>query len=503
MSLIIQLSHFDKVTGFIFRFAVSVCALLLTVSGNLCAADAYDPDVVTMRNGDIHNGTLVDQVLSIKTGIGSIELPKALATRIQFDQQAGFSRITTRFGDIYYGELLNNRFTMVRILDTPLPLATADIANIVIAPRRNRARRLPVPDSAETIYGDLFSATISTRDFMLKSVNGVHLIGRDDLHLMDIHQSDDGPPPRVQLTLNSGVSLRGELMTQRIEIADRFGNSFDLAAGELSALAFKVNFQKDGGPSFNHRSRWHPASHFSDRMRDGSLGPEMIVLRGGEFRRGDLHGDGDSDEKNPQVVSLHPFAIGIYEVSFDEYDQFCQSTRHELPDDQGWGRKRRPVINVSWDSAKAYTEWLSQQTGHTYRLPTDAEWEYAARAGTSTRFWWGDEESAGSANCAGCQSLWDGDKSAPVGRFEPNPFGLHDTAGNVFEWTEDCWNDTFAQAPSDGSALVKAGCGVRVIRGGSWSQPPKEIRSANRWRDFQSRRSDDTGFRVVRELNMN
>ncbi|MCB1869259.1 MAG: SUMF1/EgtB/PvdO family nonheme iron enzyme, partial [Gammaproteobacteria bacterium] len=97
---------------------------------------------------------------------------------------------------------------------------------------------------------------------------------------------------------------------------------------------------------------------------------------------------------------------------------------------------------------------------------------------------------------------WDGEKSSPVGKFEPNPFGLHDTAGNVFEWVADCWNDSFAEAPADGSALEKPGCGVRVIRGGAWSFPVKEIRSANRWRDFQSRRSDDTGFRVVRELNM-
>ena len=168
--------------------------------------------------------------------------------------------------------------------------------------------------------------------------------------------------------------------------------------------------------------------------------------------------------------------------------------------DQAWGRGNRPVINVSWLEAQAYVDWLSAQTGQPYRLPSDAEWEYAHRAGATTRFPWGDDSGQARANCEGCGSIWDGDKSAPRGRFEANAFGLYDTAGNVFEWVADCFTDRFSSAPADGSPVDKPGCGKRVIRGGAWSFPPHEIRSANRWRDFPSRRSDDTGFRLALDL---
>jgi formylglycine-generating enzyme required for sulfatase activity len=231
------------------------------------------------------------------------------------------------------------------------------------------------------------------------------------------------------------------------------------------------------------------------------MGPRLIALGGGAFSRGDLQGDGDGDEQPPVKVQLAPFAIGIYEVTFDEYDQFCEDTGYPKPDDQAWGRGSRPVVNVSWEDAKAYLEWLSRRTEQRYRLPTDAEWEYAARAGTSSRYWWGNEPAPYRANCAECSSLWDGEKSAPVGRFLPNPFGLHDTAGNVFEWVEDCWVDNFSELSLDGKVPDQTACGKRVIRGGAWSFPVKEVRSANRWRDFPSRSSDDTGFRVVRELD--
>ncbi len=203
-----------------------------------------------------------------------------------------------------------------------------------------------------------------------------------------------------------------------------------------------------------------------------------------------------------EITLSKPFAMGLYEVTFEEYDRFCSATGCDRPDDGEWGRGRHPVINVSWEEAVAYTKWLSEKTGHTYRLPTDAEWEYAAKGGTTTKFWWGDDVGVAKANCAQCGSIWDAEKTARVGKFPPNPYGLHDTAGNVFEWTADCYHSSFAEAPADGSPLEKEpGCGKRVIRGGAWSFPPKEIRSTNRWRDFPTRRSDDTGFRVVREID--
>ncbi|MEN8221031.1 MAG: SUMF1/EgtB/PvdO family nonheme iron enzyme [Pseudomonadota bacterium] len=130
---------------------------------------------------------------------------------------------------------------------------------------------------------------------------------------------------------------------------------------------------------------------FRDRLKDGSLGPEMVWIPAGTFRMGDIQGGGHDNEKPVHQVSVSRFAIGKYEVTFAEYDKFAQATGRKKPNDRGWGRGNRPVINVSWHDATAYAEWLSQQTGQKYRLPTEAEWEYAARAGTTTKYWWGNQ----------------------------------------------------------------------------------------------------------------
>jgi formylglycine-generating enzyme required for sulfatase activity len=173
---------------------------------------------------------------------------------------------------------------------------------------------------------------------------------------------------------------------------------------------------------------------FRDRLKDGSLGPEMVWIPAGSFRMGDLQGGGNKDEKPIHQVSVDRFAMGRYEVTFAEYDKFAQATGREKPSDEGWGRGNRPVINVSWHEATAYAKWLSQQTGQQYRLPTEAEWEYAARAGKTTKYWWGNQIGSNKANCSNSSC---GDRlkyTAPVGSFAPNPFKLYDTAGNVWEW---------------------------------------------------------------------
>jgi formylglycine-generating enzyme required for sulfatase activity len=158
------------------------------------------------------------------------------------------------------------------------------------------------------------------------------------------------------------------------------------------------------------------------------------------------------------------------------------------------------VINVSWKDAVAYAEWLSKQTGKRYRLPTEAEWEFAARAGTTTSYWWGDEVVENRANCRGCGSQWGGEQTAPAGSFKPNPFGLYDTAGNVWEWVQDCWHDSYKGAPGDGSAWEEEGCGQRVMRGGSWGNGPEDVRSAGRSRNYPDSRSIHVGFRLAQDI---
>ena len=210
------------------------------------------------------------------------------------------------------------------------------------------------------------------------------------------------------------------------------------------------------------------------------------------------------------------FAVGVYEVTFDEWDACARSggCGGLIPDNGGWGRGRRPVINVTWDDALAYVDWLSKETGEAYRLLSEAEWEYVARAGTETARYWGESSSGQCRYCNGADALaleqnpyWrtapcsDGHTGpAPVGLYEANAFGLYDVLGNVWEWTQDCWNERYVGAPVDGTAWESGDCSTRVSRGGSWGDEPERLRSASRSRDPVGERFDTGGFRVARSL---
>ena len=240
-----------------------------------------------------------------------------------------------------------------------------------------------------------------------------------------------------------------------------------------------------------------------ERFRDcdGTWCPQMVVVPAGEYRMGSPSGEaGRDDDEGPrhQVRIAKPFAVGVYEVTFSEWEA-CVS-------DGGCGHRgndegTHPVINVSWGDAKAYVRWLSNETGEAYRLLSESEWEYVARAGTQTRYGWGDEVGSGRANCRGCGSRRDYRQTAPVGQFEANRFGLHDVHGNVWEWVEDCWNGSYAGAPADGSAWRSGNCDRRVLRGGSWVSGPWFLRAANRSRNVTGGRNVYIGFRIARTLD--
>ncbi len=234
---------------------------------------------------------------------------------------------------------------------------------------------------------------------------------------------------------------------------------------------------------------------FQDRLKDGSLGPKMVWIPAGTFRMG---GGGRSYEKPVHRVSVSRFAMGMYEVTFAEYDKFAEATGREKPSDSGWGRGNRPVIYVSWHDATAYAKWLSQQTGKEYRLPSEAEWEYAARAGTTTEYWWGNTIGSNKANCNN-SSCGDSFKyTAPVGSFAPNSFGLYDTANNVWEWCADSWHPNYKGAPSDGQVWRGGDENSRVLRGGSWYCESMNGRSAHRSMNDSDKRNGLFGFRVIR-----
>jgi formylglycine-generating enzyme required for sulfatase activity len=231
--------------------------------------------------------------------------------------------------------------------------------------------------------------------------------------------------------------------------------------------------------------------------------PMMVVVPAGSFMMGSPKGENHDDNEGPQhpVTFAKPFAVGKFEVTFAEWDACADAGVCSRPSDSLWGRDNRPVINVSWREAQRYVQWLSRMTGRAYRLLSEAEWEYAARAGSTTAYWWGDDIGKNNANCDGCETPWEADaETAPVGSFKPNAFGLHDMHGNVWEWVEDCDHDTYTSAPTDGSAWISEDCKRRILRGGSWYEIPQYLRSANRVGYPPERQSFFYGFRIARAL---
>jgi formylglycine-generating enzyme required for sulfatase activity len=243
-----------------------------------------------------------------------------------------------------------------------------------------------------------------------------------------------------------------------------------------------------------------PGSVFRDTLKDGSEGPEMVVLQGGAFLMGDVEAMGGKDELPVHIVHIcRQFAIGKYPVTFGEYHKFCLDTGRGLVRDH-WGRDRQPVFYVSWYDAVAYCDWLSTQTGETYRLPSEAEWEYAARGGPRHEIWAGTSEVSEVGEYAWCAENSEG-QAHPVGEKRPNSFGLYDMSGNVWEWLEDCWNENYEGAPSDGSAWLSGKCNVRVLRGGSWYFYWEDARCADRDGGDADVGDGSVGFRCVKEVS--
>jgi formylglycine-generating enzyme required for sulfatase activity len=226
----------------------------------------------------------------------------------------------------------------------------------------------------------------------------------------------------------------------------------------------------------------------------------MVPLLAGTFVMGD--NAGDSTEKPTRRVRLRgDFAIGKYEVTVGQWNTCvaaggCQHRSKKAGDTDDLAMR-----DVSWNDAMEYVRWLSSISGATYRLPSEAEWEFAARGGSSTRYWWGDSPGHGNANCRDCGGQWDRKFPAPVGSFPANPFGLHDMNGSVWEWVADCWHNSYAGAPSDGSVWDQQNCRVRVLRGGSWRNDPTYVRSASRFKYDADVRYTANGFRVAKTLD--
>ena len=323
-------------------------------------------------------------------------------------------------------------------------------------------------------------------------------------------------PPVFALTVNVVPS---DARVRLLDISNKYKEGIPLPSGryriELSKSGYKtkvesvdiknqpltVSFELEVVPDIYNPTR----SAIPNIVYGGKNSPSLIRIPAGSFMMG--------DDSNMHTAPIHKvsfnkaFAISKYEITFAEYDFFAQSTGKPLPGDNGWGREDRPVIHVSWEDANIYAQWLSKTTGKKFRLPTEAEWEYVARGGSTGRYWWGDNEqdAKGKANCRrGCSSSFSGlfgSKTAPVGSYLPNPFGVYDTAGNVSEWVQDCYEENYTEAKANGSAYEHSQCQGRVVRGGSTKDNVQRLSSSARDNIPSGYLNETLGFRLVMELH--
>lgn len=270
--------------------------------------------------------------------------------------------------------------------------------------------------------------------------------------------------------------------------------------GATSSTHFLADF---GDNNVFERRGIYATRRVGDSFRDCLDCPEMIVVPTGSYWMGSK---GRSPHERPvhRVTIEAPFAVGKYEVTYAQWE-VCALERgcpegEGIADDEGWGRGLRPVNNVSWHDAQRYVQWLSLKAGKKYRLLSESEWEYVARAGTRTAYSWGNHIGVNQANCDGCGSRWDDQETAPTGSFSANAWGLYDMHGNVYEWVEDCWNDSYTGSPLDGTVWRSGNCAERVLRGGSWIGGPSSIRVSHRNWFASDNRSSMFGFRVARVL---
>ena len=362
-----------------------------------------------------------------------------------------------------------------------------------------------IPATNNTTTNEIFSDASNKRRWVYGSVGLIALLSLGAVFFEE--QPNANPREQWnQLSSNDGATTAADLLPLTINpiptearirilnIKEKYSSGMPLAPA-----AYHIEISHPGYTTktkwirLNERNQtWDIALQKSARISNPSQLPlpEMVEIYGGQF----LMGNANTDSAKTIMLDDN-FLIGRYEITFNEYDFFALATNRALPDDMGWGRGERPVINISWDDAIAYTNWLSKTTGKHYRLPTAEEWEFAARGNTTSSYWWGNNEDDAEerANCRyGCKSLWASffnNKTQPVGTYPPNDFGIHDTAGNVAEWINDCTDKTSTPA-----------CLKRGVRGGSFASEVESITAYSQVAITASKSRKSIGFRLVQEI---
>ena len=398
-----------------------------------------------------------------------------------------------------------------------------EVMNKIIALQKEH--NLTLPDEFHFKYAQIAFSAGSTKD-AIESLNKYLVVAgregqfyRQALELLDEAEQKQAEQEKIQAAVDqylveaerliaekndkAAVDLVNQLLNLGREHDLTLPNEFHFVVARVALSVGRFKLAQDSANQY--LSAAGASGKYSGEVQElleemrAAILPEMVVIPRGRFQMGCVSGKNCQDDEKPvHEVTVASFALSKYEVTFAEYDRFTAATGRKRADDEGWGRGRRPVINVSWEDAVAYTEWLSAKLGEHYRLPSEAEWEYAARAGSTTKYSWGNKIGHNRANCDGCGSQWDNEKAAQVGSFSPNAWGLHDMHGNVWEWVQDCWNKRYQGAPADGSAWKRSDCSRRVIRGGSWFARARDCRSAGRAWLLPGYRSGRLGFRLLR-----
>lgn len=384
--------------------------------------------------------------------------------------------ILAALGAAIFGNILRD----TQLESRPLELTKAqrsEIERLLVSAEKKRAGNyLTVPEKGtEASALDDYRAVLHIHPYHPTAISGIEYIFRL-YHDKALNAHKRGKPAKSQKYL-AKMALIDPIHPSLLDLRQRIARETETTKSDRD--------KKDLNRNMTH-----------------SIEPMMVTIKAGQFQMGCVSDDSSclADELPVRSVSLKSFELSRFEVTFNQYDAYVLATGARRPDDRGWGRGERPVINVGQDEALAYIEWLNQTTGKQYRLPTEAEWEYAARANTTTKYSWGNEAGSMKANCAGCGSLWDSKYTAPVGQFEPNPWGLFDMHGNVWEWVQDSWRADYTGVPTNGEAWLGPKGSEIVVRGGSWYLGPEVMRSAHRAKQRRYYRSFNIGFRLARDL---
>ena len=466
-------------------------------------------DVLEMSNGDILRGVLKFDPIRLQTSYGLLLIPKHWIRHVsRHPDQANKSVLFTVTGEQLSGELIDDELAIFFDRDDLEKIQTDKLIKLHVGNQnRNRATKFPTVIALHS--EDYFYAELTTSDFSVQATYGICTLNIQTVVRIDF-EGDKEIIAKVELKEGAG-NIHGLLEDTHINLMTEWGQTLTVHVSELASITIL-----DGSQSSNEAKKsevtqcsgennCHQFNEnfivFNDPLKDGRSGPDVLVIPAGTYEIGSSVNEvgREVDEHQHSVLIERPFAMTRFEITFSEYDYFASATQRAKPDDKGWGRANRPVINVSAIDASAYAQWLSSQTGKKYRLPTEAEWEYAARAGTKTAYWWGNEIDFNMAVCDGCGSHWDKVSSAPVGIFLRNDFGLYDTLGNVSELTCSPYVQVYDGAEKRCAKSLSNDTAV-AIRGGGWSDHPFRLRAAARKSLLANEGNEMVGFRLVREL---